>query len=49
MALSGAMISDWQYDYDIQRTISVDIRYVMFILDKFSKAGFLLKEMGVAK
>jgi hypothetical protein len=44
-----AMISDWQYDYDIQRTISVDIRYVMFILDKFSKADFLLKEMGVAK
>jgi hypothetical protein len=43
-----AMISDWQYDYDIQRTISVDIRYVMFILDKFSKADFLLKEMGVA-
>jgi hypothetical protein len=44
-----AMISDWQYDYDIQRTISVDIRYVMFILDKFSNAGFLLKEMGVTK
>jgi hypothetical protein len=43
------MISDWQYDYDIQRTISVDIRYVMFILDKFSNAGFLLKEMGVTK
>jgi len=44
-----AMISDWQYDYEIQRTISVDIRYVMFILDKFSKADFLLKEMGIAK
>ena len=44
-----AMISDWQYDYDIQRTISVDIRYVLFVLDKFSKAGFLLKEMDVAK
>jgi len=42
-----AMISDWQYDYDIQRTISVDIRYVMFILEKFSKADYLLKEMGV--
>jgi hypothetical protein len=44
-----AMISDWQYDYDIQRTISVDMRYVLFILDKFSKADFLLKEMGVGK
>ena len=43
------MICDWVYDYDIQRTISVDIRYVMFILEKFGKANFLLKEMGVVK
>jgi hypothetical protein len=42
-----AMISDWQYDYEIQRTISVDIRYVMFITQKFANAGFILKEMGV--
>jgi len=44
-----AMISDWQYDYDIQRTISVDFRYVLFVTEKFGKAGFLLKEMGIAK
>jgi len=44
-----AMISDWQYDYDIQRTISVDIRYALFIVEKLSKANFLLTEMGVAK
>lgn len=42
-----AMISDWQYDADLQRVISVDIRYVMFITDKFANAGFLLDEMGV--
>jgi len=42
-----AMISDWQYDYEIQRTISVDIRYVLFITEKFANAGFILKEMGV--
>ncbi len=42
-----AMISDWQYDYEIQRTISVDIRYVLFITEKFADAGFILKEMGV--
>jgi len=42
-----AMISDWQYDYDIQRTISVDIRYVLLITQKFADAGFILKEMGV--
>jgi hypothetical protein len=44
-----AMISDWQYDYKLQRAISVDIRYVLFITEKFGKAGFLLDEMGVAR
>ena len=44
-----AMISDWQYDYALQRCISVDIRYVLFITEKFGKAGFLLKEMGSTK
>lgn len=42
-----AMISDWQFDYELQRTISVDIRYVLFITEKFGKAGFILEEMGV--
>ena len=43
-----AMINDWQYDIDMQRTICVDIHYVLFITEKFSKAGFLLDEMGVS-
>ena len=42
-----AMTGDWQYDYDMQRTISVDIRYVMFITEKFAGATQLLKEMGI--
>lgn len=42
-----AMVSDWQFDYDIQRTISVDIRYVLFITEKFSCAKFILDEMGI--
>jgi len=37
------MISNWQYDYDIQRAIAVDIRYVLFITEKFGKAGFILR------
>ncbi|MBM4159170.1 MAG: S46 family peptidase [Ignavibacteria bacterium] len=41
------MISDWQYDFDLQRVISVDIRYVLFITEKFSDAGFLLEEMQI--
>jgi hypothetical protein len=44
-----AMISDWQYDYKLQRAISVDIRYVLFVTEKLGKAGFLLDEMGVAR
>jgi hypothetical protein len=42
------MISDWQYDGEIQRAISVDIQYVLFVTEKYAKAGFILEEMGVA-
>ena len=42
-----AMTSDWQYDFDLQRTISVDIRYALFITKEFSDAGFILEEMQV--
>jgi len=42
-----AMTGDWNYDADIQRSISVDIRYVMFIVEKFAQADNILKEMGV--
>jgi hypothetical protein len=44
-----AMISDWQYDYALQRCIAVDIHYVLFITEKVGKAGFLLDEMEIAK
>jgi hypothetical protein len=44
-----AMISDWQYDPDLQRAISCDIRYVLFVTEKFSNAGFLLDEMQVKR
>ncbi len=44
-----AMISDWKYDYNLQRCIAVDIRYVMFITEKFGNAAFLLNEIGVGK
>lgn len=42
-----AMTSDWQYDNDIQRAISVDIRYVMFITEKLAGADHILKELDV--
>ena len=42
-----AMLSDWKFDPAIQRTISVDIRYVMFITEKYAGADYLLEEMGI--
>lgn len=38
-------MSDEMYDPAICRNISVDIRYVLFIIDKFAGAGYLLDEM----
>jgi len=43
------MISDWQYDYALQRCICVDMNYVLYITEKVGNAGFLLDEMGVAR
>ncbi len=42
-----SMTGDWQYDPSIQRSISVDIRFVMFITEKLGKADNILKEMGL--
>ena len=33
------------YDADICRNISVDIRYVLFVIDKIGGAGYLIDEM----
>jgi hypothetical protein len=40
-----AMSGDIAYDADYKRTISVDIRYVLFVIDKFAGASHLVKEM----
>jgi len=40
-----AMSSDLAYEPALQRTISVDIRYVLLVIDKFAEAGHLVKEM----
>ena len=44
-----SLISDWQYDYNLQRCIVADIHYVLFVTEKVAKAGFILEEMGVKK
>jgi len=42
-------MSDIHYDPSICRNIMVDMRYVLFIIDKFAGAGHLVKEMKVVK
>lgn len=44
-----AMSGDIAFEPALQRTINVDIRYVLFIVDKFAGAGYLLDEMTIVK
>jgi hypothetical protein len=39
--------NDFFFDAPKNRTISVDIRYVLFLTEKFGGAGYLLKEMDI--
>ena len=40
-----AMSGDVAFEPELQRMIAVDVRYVLFIIDKFAGAGWLLDEM----
>jgi len=42
-------MSDIVYDPDQCRNIALDMRYALFIIDKFAGAGYLLKEMEIVK
>jgi hypothetical protein len=44
-----AMSGDIYFEPNIQRTISVDIRYVLFVVDKYAGAGHLVEEMTLVK
>lgn len=46
---SEAMSSDLQFDPDLQRTIICDIRYVLFVIEKFAGAVNLIEEMDIRK
>jgi hypothetical protein len=41
-------MSDVYYDPSLCRNIAVDIRYVLFIIDKFADAGYLIDEMDIS-
>ena len=52
LAIDGnweSMSSDVMFEPDLQRCINVDIRYVLFIVDKFGGAGWLLDEMTIVR
>ncbi len=42
-----ATINDYAWSEDYSRSIAVDIRYVLWVTEKFAGAEFLLKEMGI--
>lgn len=44
-----AMSGDINFEETVQRTISVDIRYVLFIIDKYGGATNLIEEMTLVK
>jgi hypothetical protein len=43
-----AMSGDIAFENQVQRTISVDIRYTLFVIDKFAGATHLIDEMTIA-
>jgi hypothetical protein len=44
-----AMSGDIVFEPDVQRCINVDIRYVLFIIDKYADATHLLNEMKIVQ
>ena len=42
-----AMSGDVAFEPELQRTIAVDIRYVLFVIEKYGKAEWLIKELGL--
>jgi len=44
-----AMSGDLAFENRLQKTICVDIRYVLFIIDKFAGAKHLINEMTIVQ
>ena len=42
-------MSDVEFDPEVCRNIAVDIRYVLFLIEKLGGAGYLLDEMRIAR
>ena len=44
-----AMACDFMFEPNLQRTIVTDIRYVLFVIDKFANAQWLIDEMMIVE
>ena len=44
-----AMTGDLVFDPNYKRCINADIRYILFIIDKFAGAGHLVEEMTIVQ
>ena len=42
-----SMISDWDFLPDVTRSIHVDVRYMLWVMDRIDGAHALLEELGV--
>ena len=42
-----SLSSDLKYNAQLQRCINVDIRYVLFIIDKFGGSTYVLDELDL--
>ncbi len=43
------MSGDILFEHDLQKCISVDARYILFVIDKFAGAGHLIEEMTIVR
>jgi hypothetical protein len=42
-----SMISDWDFLPEVTRSIHVDVRYMLWVMDRIDHADNLLREMGI--
>ena len=42
------MGSDILYEPKMQRCIGVDVRYILFMIERYGKAGNLIRELKIA-
>jgi hypothetical protein len=44
-----SMVGDLSYQKKVQRTISVDIRYVLWFIDKYAGAQNIISELNIVQ